>query len=205
MVELPNKNPWVTIWAAPRPTIRRIVDTDPKRSFYWLATLYSLQSILFIANYLSLGLSHHYAVILILSIVLSPVMGTIWIYIYGWLFDMTGKWLGGHAPHAHVRAAFAWSKVPLLINLAMWFILLIFSAEDIFVHYPQGPSLIFINLIMIISGIWSFIILLQCIREVQGFTLGRAIGNVLLGYLLAFVLFLILTLGISFLFSIATR
>lgn len=193
-----EKSPWLTIWTNPRPTIRAIVDTNPKRSFYWLASLYALQSILFFANYMSLGLTYHLAIILILAVVLSPLIGAIWLYIYGWLFYITGRWLGGVAPSSHVRAAFAWSKVPLFINLAMWFILLLFSAENVFIQYSAGPSLLFINFITLISGIWSLIILIQSLREVQEFSVGKAIGNVLLGYALGFLLFFAVTAGFMF-------
>jgi hypothetical protein len=181
------------MWTSPRPTIRAIVDSDPKRSFFWLAAIYSLQSILFMANYLSLGLTYNLAVILIIAIVLSPLIGAIFFYVYGWLFYISGRWLGGAAPASHVRAAFAWSKVPLLINLAMWFILLIFSTENIFIQYSAGPSLLFINFIALISGVWCLVLLIQSLREVQGFSIGKAIGNTLLGYALGFLLSFVLS------------
>jgi len=205
MHERSSKSPWVSIWTQPRETIRHIVDTNPRRSFYWLAAIYALQSILFLANYLSLGLTYHYLLIFLIAILLSPALGTIWIYIYAWLFRMSGKWLGGKAPASHVRAAFAWSKVPLLINLAMWFILLMFSTDYVFIQYSSGPSLFFINVITLISGIWSFVILVQCFREIQEFSLGRSIGNVLLGYALGFILFFLISFIITSLIGMTSK
>ncbi len=180
-------NPWVTIWTQPRATIRHIVDTNPKRSFFWLASLYSLQSLLFLANYISLGLSYHFLWVILLVVVVSPLVGSIWIYFYGWLFHMTGKWLGGKASLINVRAAFAWSKVPLLINLVMWIVLLVFTAGHAFIQFQSMPTLIFMNVVAVISGLWSIILLIQCLREIQNFSLGFALGNTFLGYGLGFL------------------
>ncbi len=119
-------------------------------------------------------------------------MGTFWIYVYGWFFHITGKWLGGNALNIHIRAAFAWSKVPLLINLSLWMILLIFSAEAVFIRFAKGPEMVFIYIILCVSGIWSLAILIQCIREVQGFSLRKAVLNVFLGYFLTLLLLIAL-------------
>lgn len=183
----------MSIWTKPRSTIRNIIATNPKRGFFWLASLYSLQSLLFIANTISLGVSYNFFLILILSTALSPLLGSIWIYFYGWLFHLTGKWLGGKAPQLHIRAAFAWSKVPLLINLVMWIFLLIYLAEHAFVHFTEGPLIIFINIVSLFSGIWSLILLIQTLREVQGFSLAMAVGNTALSYAIGFLILLLFT------------
>lgn len=186
-------NPWVTIWTQPRATIRHIVETNPKKSFFWLASICSLQSLLFLANYISLGLSYHYFLIILLCVVFSPILGGIWIYFYGWLFYITGKWLGGTAHPIEVRAAFAWSRVPLLINLCMWIVLLIFTAGHAFIQYQSLATLIFMSVVAFVSGIWSLILLIQCLKEVHNFSLGFALGNTFLGYGIGFLVIFVIT------------
>jgi len=181
------------MWTKPRQTMRAIVNTNPKRSVVWLATIFILQNLLFIANYYSLGINYHYAMVLIILIVLSPLIGMVWLYLFGWILHFTGRWLGGKAPLHYIRSALAWSKLPALINLAMWFILLVFSANYVFIQFSEGPSLFFTNLISIIAGVWSLVLLIQNIREVQGFSVGRAIGN----WAIYFVFSLIISTAIS--------
>ena len=204
MTEDFQKNPWFTIWTNPRSTIRTIIDTNPKRSIWWLATIYVLQTLLFFANYTSLGLNYHFALILIIAIVLSPFIGILWLYLFGWVLHFTGKWLGGKAPMDHIRSALAWSKVPILINLAMWLILLVFSANYVFVQFSFGPSLFFINLISMISGVWSLVILIQNIRETQGFSIGRSIANWALYFVFGSLVSFALVLGINVLLTLMT-
>jgi len=193
-----EKSPWFSIWTKPRSTIRHVINTDPKQSLWWLATIYILQTLLFFANYHSFGLNYHTVIILIISLVLAPFVGMIWLYLFGWVLHFTGKWLGGDAPNHHVRAALAWSKVPVLINLAMWFILLIFSSSYVFVQFSSGPSMIFIQLITLISGVWSLVILIQNISEIQGFSIGRAIGNWALFFVFGFIISFAITLLFQF-------
>ncbi len=201
MTEEKSKNPWLTMWTQPRSTIRSLINTDPKRSIFWLSTIYILQTLLFMANYNSLGLNYHFALILIIAIVLSPFIGAIWLYLFGWILYFTGRWLKGQASMMHLRCVLAWSKIPILINLAMWFILLVFSANYVFIQFSSGPSLFFINLISIISGVWSLVLLILGLREAQNFSVGRAIGNWVLflvfGILFSFAITMVLNMALE--------
>ena len=113
----------------------------------------------------------------------------------GWILGFTGKWLEGKAPVPHLRAAFAWSKIPTSISLMMWIVLLAAHPDYVFILDAIGPTSIFINLITWILGIWSFALLIQSVREVQSFSLGRAIINVVIAWILSMVfLFLVFSL-----------
>lgn len=117
-------------------------------------------------------------------------------YLWGWVIRLTGRWLEGKAPLAHLRAAAAWSKIPTSINLVMWFILLLANPDYVFILDAGGPTLLFINFIAFILSIWSFVLLVQSIREVQGFSVSRTIINLFLAWvvfsILVFFLFAIL-------------
>ena len=58
----------------------------------------------------------------------------------------------------------------------------------------EEPGNIFVNFIFIISTIWSLVIIIQGVAEVQGFSILRSIGNLFLA-LLANV-FIIAVIGI---------
>ncbi len=183
-------NPWLSMWGRPTSTIRSIIHTDPKYGVFYLASLYALQDLLFFANWWSLGLSYPFYAILIASLILAPIIGMAWLYFAGWVFQFTGKWLGGKAPALHVRAALAWSYIPIAVSVVMWFVLLAAHADFVFILDAGGPSSLFINFITVILSIWSLVLLIQSIREIQGFTILRSLANVIVArFLSSFFLF----------------
>ena len=185
-------NPWLAMWTQPRQAIRAILQINPKYGVFYLAAIYSLQSFFYFANYWSLGISMPFYAILIAGLVLSPFIGLIWVYIAGWILYFTGRWLEGKAPMIHLRSAVAWSKIPTSISLLMWFVLLGTHPEYVFILDAGGPSSIFINLITTILGIWSLIILIQTVREIQFFSVGRAVINVIIAWFISFLFVFIL-------------
>lgn len=185
-------NPWVTMWSQPRSTIRAIAHSKPAYGVYWLAAVYALQSFFFYANWWSVGLNAHFALLLALGIVLSPFMGLVWLYFMGGVYYLTGRLLKGEAPASHLRAAIAWSAIPYSIALLTWLVLIFLGTEHAFIHDSEGTSSIFVNLIMIIVGIWSVVLLIQSIREIQQFSIGRSILNVILSGILASIIYFLL-------------
>lgn len=187
MNELPKYiNPWLQASLHPRNTIRFIVENNPKQGFVWIAWIYALQYLLFTIGYSFSGASW---TPLIVSLVLAPVLGLLWFYFYGWLLSFTGKWLGGQASMEHLRAAFAWSKIPSLINYPIWLFLVISSGSMFFL---PGPLFTFLNLIVMAVSIWMLVLLVAMVAEVQKFSLGRAIINCFFAVLLFTVIVLVL-------------
>ena len=110
-----EKSPWFSVWSHPKAAIRTVVNTNPRRSFYWLAFIYGLQILLYTANQQSLGYIAHYLVVLLFSLLLAPFVGSILLFISSWVLYFTGRWLKGKAPFSHVKAVMAWSKVPFVL------------------------------------------------------------------------------------------
>ena len=98
--------------------------------------------------------------------------------------------LGGKGSFQTVRAAVAWSNVPNFVTVLMWVVLLmVFGAQVFnrnfsemqFVGYRAG-ILFLVMLVESIVSIWGFIILLSTLREVQGFSIWKAILNVVIPF-----------------------
>ncbi len=189
-------NPWATMWTSPRSTVRAVVNVSPKYGVFCLAWIYALQNYLYFASYWSFGLSFSFFTILLIGVFGSPLIGLAWIYFTGWVYYVTGKWLGGAATQAHLRTAIAWSKIPASISLLMWLILMIAGAETIFINGVSGPSTLFLNFILFILGVWSLVLLIQSVREVQGFSLGKTLLNLIFAWIVSwvFVFFIFITL-----------
>jgi hypothetical protein len=177
-------NPWVTMWASPRRTIRAVVDSNPKNAFFLLAAINFLQGFFYFNGYFSLSISYRFAISVIIAVVLSPVIGAIWCYFFGWLVFMVGKRLNGQGVIPHIIASYVWSRLPLTINLFMWFVLLVFSSGQMFIQYTEGLSLFFINCTVFITGIWSLILMVQALAEVQRYSLVRSFINIAISYVI---------------------
>lgn len=106
-VESIEFNPWIEIWFRPRKTIRRIVDSNPKRWVILLAALAGVANVLDQASARSWGDSLGLPGILAMAVVLGPLLGLAGLAIGGWWYRWTGSWFGGQANTDQVRAAIA--------------------------------------------------------------------------------------------------
>lgn len=181
-------SPWLSMWSQPRKTIRSIIESNPSYGVFYLATLFTLQEFFFVANLWSLGLRIPFWVILFSGLIFSPVVGMIWLYFAGWVFRVTGSIFKGKAPQSYLRCAIAWSKVPMTVTLFMWLVLMIIHPETVFIQDVGNPSSVFVNFINLILDIWAFVLLIQGVREVQKFSVGRAIGSVVIANLFLFLI-----------------
>jgi hypothetical protein len=190
--KLLNTNPWLKIWTEPRKTIKAIVNFNPKYRFAFLSGVYGLPMLLDAAQNSSLGQSLPLAAIVVISLVLSVFIGMLAFTVMSGLLFWTGRWLGGNAPYLHIRAALSWANVPNVIRIVLWAVLIgvfgnrVFS--NTFVETPLlGYELAvrgFIFLALMVLAIWSFIILLNTLAQVQGFSAWRALLNVIIPFVI---------------------
>lgn len=192
MAKKAEGNPWLSIWTEPRQTIGSIVKTDPKFRFVLLSAIYGLPMALNLAQNFSLGAKVPIWAILIGSLIVCTVLGMIGISISTWLLHVTGRWIGGKGSFQTIRTAVTWSNVPNIVTLLMWGVLLgifggaVFNkqfSETHFIGFQAGIVFI-VFLIQAVISIWGFIILLQGLGEVQGFSAWKALLNVLIPFVI---------------------
>ncbi len=195
-------NPWWSIWTEPRATISKIVRENPNRDLWILAAIYGFLSLINIFQAFVAGQNLHFATIIILAVVIAPFWGMVVFTIWSWVVYLIGKLLKGKANYTFVRAAFAWSNVPLLINVVLWIILLAVYRNSLFLSAEPsgGPlGLLLIALIVkVIVMIWSLVIYINALAEVQKFSTLRSIGNIVLSWIAVAVVFSILWLLIAY-------
>ena len=188
--QLQGKSPWLTIWFEPKETIRQIVKTDLRQGFLILSAIYGLPLAFNLIQSFAFSTVVPLWAILIGSLVLCSFLGMIGIYVASWLLEFTGKWIGGKANFMEIRAAVAWSNVPTVVTILMWVLLLgvfggqIFDrefAQTQFVGYQAG-TLFIVMLIEMVISVWGFLILLNTLAEVQGFSVWRALLNVVIPF-----------------------
>lgn len=183
-----EKSVWLSIWAHPRATIRRIVTENPKRNLWLLAWIYGFSALLGSFQSFSLGSSLGLLSMIILAVVLAPIWGYIVFSVWSWVVLWTGKWLKGAGSFQTVRAAYAWSNVPIIVSDFVWFVMLVMFGAGLFVMQSggtaisQGPAIVLLGLLLakVVISIWSLVIYLNTLAEVQRFSVLRAIGNVII-------------------------
>lgn len=188
-------SPWKTIWVEPRKTIREIVRINPKMHFWLLSWIYALPILLHMAQNMSLGEAYSVLSIGIVSVVLAPFVGWVFLSIFARLLQWTGRWIGGEADYLSLRAAVSWSNVPNVINIVFWVFLSIqfgtllytqaFTQMDLMGSQLGIVAVIF--LAQLVLAIWTFVILLNTVSEVQRFSAWKALLNVIMPFIIVFI------------------
>jgi hypothetical protein len=182
MFRVAGINPWLSIWFSPRSTIRILVTASPNYGVFFLAVVFALQNFIFHSQYWFLEIEA-----LAVGVILTPVMGFLWLYATSTLFYYTGKLFHGSASLLHLRTVVGWSKLPALIGIPFAYL----SGN----HFI-GQAIQFVSHgALFILSFWSFVILVQGLREVQQFSLLSSVCNVLIVWAITF-------LAVSLLFRI---
>jgi hypothetical protein len=174
-------NPWATIWTKPRATIRRIVDADVHYQVMFIAIL-SGAIVWLERRWSQPATSGAYPLIVVTAVIVGAIAGIVELYLNGMLLKWTGAALGGIGTYAEVRAAIAWSRVPLIVAMAI-------GIASILISDDGPPSALGdevatsgsgVALLQVLFAIWGFIVMLKCLGEVHRFSAWRALGSILL-------------------------
>jgi hypothetical protein len=188
----PHASPWLSIWVAPRATLRRILVTDPRRRVLAIAMLAGVARGLGIAASApaagALPATGHLA----LALLAGPPAGVAWLYLLGWLVRVTGRLLGGRGGTVAVRAALAWSAVPLVWTLLLWLPRAALLGAETFHPSPAGieghvPSEAIFGLLMFLQltvDVWTIVVGAKCLGEAHGFSAWRGFFAYLLALLI---------------------
>jgi len=201
--------PWFSIWTSPRATIRKIVDADPTRYVIGIAWLggalaalnanVTLATIKLPGNYPRMPTVMHGPVGTAVSAFLQGVLAVIVLYVGGSLLRWSGGILGGTAQTVEVRAAIAWGQLPEIYLIVIRVVLAVSGLHTVAFPPEFSPS----GMLLLVLGIWGFIVWLKCLGEVHRFSAWRALGASFMafvsvvGALLGFALALVLTVMIA--------
>lgn len=178
-------NPWLSMWVRPRRTVRQIIDTDPRRLLVLLGMIAAIATAIDRTSAKSMGDKYPLWAIVGIPILLSPLTGLVYIYVYGALLRWTGRWIGGQATPAAMRAAVAWPHVITAWTLPLWIPLLALYGREMFTsHTPvmdanPGPLLV-IWLVDLVAICWFAVVFLKSVGEAHGFSAWKALANVVI-------------------------
>ena len=198
-------SPYLTIWTAPRATIRQIVDRNPRYHVIFLIVLGTEAAV---AGGLLTGLPggphalgttlapetarYIWRLLIAGMMVAGPLFAVISLYASGALMRWAGGVLGGTATSVEVRAAIAWSSIPSIAAAALNVVGLAIGVISVPVQPQRFEGLRTVtaqfnafSIIFVILAFWRTVIFLKCLSEVHRFSAWRALGASLLGALAA--------------------
>lgn len=181
-------HPWRNIWTKPRATIQALVARDPSYGFKRLSWIYGMTIALSFSKMFSLITLYPLWAILLGSLLLGIVFGLISITITAYILQWCGRFIGGKAPFEQVRCVVAWSNLPIVINILVWLLLIsIFKEQALYADFPVEVTLasktslfLLVLLGQWIAAIWSFIILIQGLKEIQGYSVWKGLLNIII-------------------------
>ena len=172
-------HPWATIWTRPRATIRRIVETDVRYQVAFLAIL-SGALIWLERRWSNPSTAPAFPMLVVIAVIVGAMLGIIELYVNGALLKWAGAALGGVASYAEVRAALAWSRVPVIVAITIGLLAILLGTGGPMLggeSPASGASLLLVHGALVL---WGFVVMLKCIGEVHRFSAWRALGSILL-------------------------
>lgn len=144
--------------------------------------------------------------ILLIAIVFAALWGYVFFSIWSAVVHWVGKLFHGQGSFQEVRAAYAWSCVPLAVNVVLWFLLAGVFGLQLFSSSAGGGGalnnaqvflLFFVLIARLVLAVWSLVIYFNALAEVQKYSVLKSILNVVIaGILLFAVVWVLWTIGI---------
>lgn len=216
--EVQSFNPWFAIWLRPKATIRRIVATNVRHHVFLLAMLAGVAGALSRRTLFASQDGADAILALILSLVLGPIGGIFSLFLGGALLSWSSRLIGGVSVTPVVRAALAWSYVPLIFGQLLVIPEMILFGREIFsTNKPQFHAKIAsdpqfatfaVSAIYFLAGLsllflfWAIMLLLHTLAEVQQFSVWKALLAVVIALLVVATPLTLLLGGIFLLTSI---
>ena len=171
-----DKEIFTKIWVNPRPIFKLINHFRYEKHLTILLVLAGITNAFDRSEASFLNSSDSIGITIVGSIVGGALFGWISFYIYSFLIRFTGKWLGGQADTDSILRVLAYSAIPSISTLILIIFKLFLVGSDLF----ENVLTYGFTIIESILGIWTFVLSVVGISEVQQFSIGKAILNILL-------------------------
>jgi len=185
--------PWRRIWTRPRATLRSLVDAGPNHSALIISAGWGVVQSLLQGAQNNVGARAPVFAILLMAIPIGALWGLLQLYLLTGLFYLVGRWTGARVPFNHVRSVVAWASLPLAATLGLWLVgTLVFGRSffldvDVVAATEQPGLLLSLGILYLATlglWVWSLVILIQGLAEVQRVSAAKAIGTVVAGLLM---------------------
>ncbi|WP_379133247.1 YIP1 family protein [Paenibacillus sp. sgz500958] len=203
-------SPWLTVWTAPRRTIRSYLESsDPGRNALWLSIIAGFSYSLNRASSNNTGDDMSLLMILLVSLIGGGIGGLLMFYLGSPLLRITGSWLGGKGTTPEIKVALARGVfMPSVLIALMWIPELLLVGKELFTaETPNMDSNILILVLYLLCifvelvfGVWAMVVGLKAIGEAHRFSAWKALICMILPALMLVVLMVVLVVLIGLFF-----
>ena len=205
---LSDSDIFLNIWLHPRKVLNFINENQYHKYVTFLLILAGISRSFDRAIIKNMGDKYSLFAIITLCIIVGILFGWLAFYIFAALVSWTGKWINAKGNTKSILNILAYSMIPNSIALLFVFLNIGIFGIEIFKENGNkvSTSIItnsiyyFSNFMELVLALWSIIICVIGISEVQKLTIGKAILNLLLPAVILLIPFAI-TIFISFLFN----
>jgi hypothetical protein len=201
-VHLTDKQVFTEIWTNPRMVFKYINENRYEKYMTALLFLAGVSSSINRATLKNMGDKSELLSIIGLSIVLGGLFGWISYYLYSAMLSWTGKWLDGQGDTKSILRVLSHAMLPSIVSILFLIPQIGVYGNEIFKSNGDISSAGIISNILVYScmaidavlGIWTMVLCVLAISEVQKLSIGKSILNLLLPILIIVVPLLLFVL-----------
>ncbi len=189
---LTDKEIFLKIWTSPREVFKFVNDNHYDKYMHILLFLAGISRAFERATVKDLGDKMPLWGLLGFCIVFGGLLGWISYYLYAALLSWTGKWLDGKGDRTSILRILSYAKTPALVGLLFLipqigiYGIELFKAEGDITSAGLVSNIFFYGSMFLefVLGIWSLVLCVIAVSEVQKFSIGKSILNLLLPVLI---------------------
>jgi len=199
--------PLKDVWLRPRRVFRELAARPLGIADYLLAAAQGVGNLLALCRHVGAGAHSSVEAILAISFAYGAVSGVVNVYLMAIIYGRLGLRAGGKSTTTQVIHVLAYGGVPMAASLAIWVLTALLAGEATFVETPRADLEAFLALLLhlqftsyVLLFIWSIVLQVMGLSEIQGLTTRKAFGVWFLGQIIGFLVSLFLALAIETLF-----
>ena len=199
--------PLKDVWLRPRRVFRELAAQPLGIADYLLAAAQGVGNLLALCRHLGAGAHSSVEAILAISFAYGSVSGVVSVYLMAIIYGRLGLRAGGKSTTTQVIHVLAYGGVPMAASLAVWVLTALLAGEATFVETPRADLEAFLALLLhlqfisyVLLFIWSIVLQVMGLSEIQGVTTRKAFGVWFLGQIIGFLVSLFLALAIETIF-----
>jgi Yip1 domain len=199
--------PLKDVWLRPRRVFRELAAQPLGIADYLLAAAQGVGNLLALCRHVGAGAHSSVEAILAISFAYGAVSGVMSVYLMAVIYGRLGLRAGGKSTITQVIHVLAYGGVPMAASLVIWVLTALLAGEATFVETPRADLEAFLALLLhlqfisyVLLFIWSIVLQVMGLSEIQGLTTRKAFGVWFLGQIIGFLVSLFLALAIETLF-----
>ncbi len=130
--------------------------------------------------------------IVAIKVIFGALGALLFLYLFGFLLRLTGRWLTGAGDFVAVRSALAWSMIPNIWSALLLLPVFVYMGADALNYDPSlmlgepGAAMLLVplTLLTVVIAVWSIVIMIKCVAEAHRFSAWHGLGAMLLSLLI---------------------